>query len=108
MYARAVDLTILVALGILEAAQSKLIEDTKMLVSQLLGYCAMNPDARFRYNATNITLCIHSDVSYFSEIQARSRAGGHFSLGSHNFNNTSESNGEILALYNIMKNIMPP
>ena len=41
-----------------------------------------------------------------SEIHARIRAGGHFFLGSHNFNNTSKYNGAILTLSKIMKILM--
>ena len=96
----------LVSLGTLLADQSKGTEDTKYRVAHLLDYCATNPDTKLRYHDSNMTLIIHSDIPYLSETHARSRVGGHFFLGPHNFNNTSEPNGEILTLSNITKNTM--
>jgi len=79
-YARAVDPTLLVALGSLAAAQANGTEATAIAAVQLLNYCATHPDACIRYKASGMTLYIHSDASYLSEPQARSRAGGHFFL----------------------------
>ena len=44
-YARAVDSTMLVALGTLASAQSKGTEATAQAATQLLNYCATHPDA---------------------------------------------------------------
>ena len=49
-------------------------------------------------------LHIHRNALYPSHIYARSCAGGHFFLGSQNFNNIIKSNGAIFTLSNIMKN----
>ena len=75
-YTRAVDNTMLVALGTLAAAQTKGTEQTMEATVQLLNYAATNPDAAIRFH--------HSDASYLSEPQARSRVGGYFYLGNIN------------------------
>ena len=53
-----------------------------------------------------MTLRIHSDASYLSELHAGSCTGDHFFLVSQIFNDTSKPNGEILTIFNIMKNVM--
>jgi hypothetical protein len=72
----------LVALGTLASAQAKGTEATAQAVTQLLNYCATHPDAIVRYHASDMQLHVHSDASYLSESQARSRAGGTFFLSS--------------------------
>ena len=47
---------------------------------------------------------VHSDESYLSEKQARSRAGGHFYLTNHN--NEIFNNGAVLTISSIIKHIM--
>ena len=79
-YARAVDSTMLVALGTLASAQTKGTEATATAVTQLLNYCATHPDATLRYHSSAMILHVHSDASYLSERNARSRAGGIFFL----------------------------
>ena len=49
---------------------------------QLLDYLASNIDAKVRFHASDMIMNIHSDASYLSEPQARSRACGHFFMGS--------------------------
>jgi hypothetical protein len=80
-YARAVDSTMLVALGTIASARTT--EATAKAVAHLLNYAASNPDATVRYHASGMCLKIHSDASYLSEPKARSRAGGHFFLSSN-------------------------
>ena len=53
-------------------------------VKQLLDYTATHPDAIVTYNASNMVLAAHSNASYLSESNARSRAGGHFFMSSNN------------------------
>ena len=65
-YARAVDLTVLMALSTIASDQSKATEKTEQTVEQLLDYCATHPDATIRYRASNMILNIHSDASYLS------------------------------------------
>ena len=79
-YARAVDNTLLVALGTLASAQSNPTDATMAAVAQILNYCATHPDAVVRYKASGMALHIHSDASYLSASQARSRVGGYFFL----------------------------
>eukprot|EP00956_Cyclotella_meneghiniana_P034976 scaffold109924_cov40-Cyclotella_meneghiniana.AAC.1 len=50
---------------------------------QLLDYLASQEDAVITYNASEMILAAHSDASYLSEPEARSRAGGHFFLSSN-------------------------
>jgi hypothetical protein len=79
-YARAVDSTMLVALGTLASAQTKGTQATATAITQLLNYCATHPDAVLRYHASAMILHVHSDASYLSERNARSRSGGIFFL----------------------------
>jgi hypothetical protein len=79
-YARAVDSTILVALGTLASAQSTATQATLHAAEHLLDYCATHPHATVRFQASDMCLHIHSDASYLSESKARSRAAGHFFL----------------------------
>jgi len=50
---------------------------------QLLYYLASQDDAVLTYNASEMTLGVHSDGSFLSEPNARSRAGGHFFLSTN-------------------------
>jgi hypothetical protein len=47
----------------------------------MLDYLATHPDATIRYHASDMILHIHSDASYLSVSNARSRLGGLFFLG---------------------------
>jgi hypothetical protein len=79
-YGRAIDSTMLVALGTLSSQQSKGTQATAQATTQLLNYCATHPDATLQYTASAMQLHVHSDASYLSERKARSRAGGIFFL----------------------------
>jgi hypothetical protein len=46
-----------------------------------LDYLATHPDATIWYHASDMILHIHSDASYLSVSNARSRLGGLFFLG---------------------------
>jgi hypothetical protein len=80
-YGRAVDNTMLVALGTIAAAQTNGTETTMHEVVQLLNYAATHPEAAIRYHNSDMILYVHSDASYLSEPKARSRLGGYFYLG---------------------------
>jgi len=56
-----------------------------------LNYAATHPNAVVRYNKSGMILQIHSDASYLSETEARSRAGGFFYLG----DNTDKSSPDV-------------
>ena len=110
-YARAVDSTMLVALGSLAAAQSTATQHTKQLMQHFLDYAASNPQAKIRYHASDMVLHIQSDASYLSESQARSRAGGIFYLSNrvpvNEFPDPNMSiNGAIHIHSTIMRNVL--
>jgi hypothetical protein len=79
-YARAVDSSMLVALGSLASAQTRATENTELTVTHFLDYAATHPLATVRFHASPMTLAIHSDASYLSEPEARSRISGIFYL----------------------------
>jgi hypothetical protein len=81
-YARAVDPTLLPGLSTLASEQAQATERTMKNMEWMLDYLATHPDARMRFYASDMILNIHSDASYMSERGARSRAAGHFFLGS--------------------------
>lgn len=105
-YARAVDPTLLVALGTIAAQQSRGTATTNAAINQVLDYCHTHPNATIRYRASDMILKIHSDASYLSEAKARSRAGGHFYMGDHPSNQPERGNGPLLTKSTIMRNVM--
>lgn len=106
-YARAIDNTMLVALGSLAAQQSKGTEATMDACMDLLNYAATNPDATIEFTASDMILHIHTDASYLSESEARSRAAGFFFLSTKpDPNETPPINGPIHIVSTIMRNVM--
>jgi hypothetical protein len=103
-YARAVDSTMLVALGTLASAQTKATTNTMKAANQLLDYAATNPNAKIRFRKSDMILHVHSDASYLSETEARSRAGGISFLG--NDSNHPHINGAIHVHSSILKNVV--
>jgi hypothetical protein len=51
-------------------------------------------------------LNIHSDASYLSERESKSRAGGFFYMGSNTDNSNRLTNGEILIVSPVLKHVM--
>ena len=79
-------------------------------ITDFLNYAASHPVATIRYDPSDMILHVHSDASYLSESEARSRAAGIFFLG-NNFPDAAHpsmplSNGVIHVLCKIMKNVM--
>jgi len=103
-YSRAVDLTILVGLSSLAAAQSLPTAYTLYLIKWLLNYAATNPNTILTYEKSDMVLAIHSDASYLSEPSARSRVGGHFFCSSDV--DDPPDNGAILNISKILKEVM--
>jgi hypothetical protein len=95
-YGRAIDGTIMTAIGSLASQQATATEDTEKKLTQLLNYCSTHPDATIRYHASNMILNIHSDAGYLNEPEARSRAGEHFLMSSTPKNGVQQHNGSIL------------
>jgi hypothetical protein len=75
-YARAVYPTVLMPLNDIAADQTKITEKTQATTNQLLDYLATHPYATILYHASDMILHIHSDASYLSVSNARSRLGG--------------------------------
>jgi predicted protein tyrosine phosphatase len=63
-YAREVDPTVLMTLNDIATEQTKATEKTQAATNQMLDYLATHPEARIRYQASNMILNIHSDASY--------------------------------------------
>eukprot|EP00804_Cyclotella_cryptica_P030764 CCRYP_009164-RA/>CCRYP_009164-RA protein AED:0.15 eAED:0.16 QI:0/0/0/1/1/1/4/0/1045 len=79
-------------------------QDTMTQTLQLLDYLATQEEAVLTYHASDMVLAAHSDASYLSEPQARSRAGGHFFLSSNA--DIPPNNGAILNIAHIIKHVM--
>ena len=103
-YARAVDSTMLPALSAIASEQNAPTENTMKRVRQFLDYAASQEEAIITYSASDMVLAIHSDASYLSERNARSRAGGHHYLS--NDSPSPPNNGAILNISQIIKNVM--
>jgi hypothetical protein len=80
-YARAVDMTVLMALSMIAIEQTKATEKTMAKCCQLLDYLTYHSEAKIRFYAPDMIMNIHSDASYLSEGRARSRTCGHFFMG---------------------------
>ena len=102
-YARAVDPTLLVALGSIASEQIKPTQKTAKAITKILNYVATQPLAIIKYNASPMILHIHSDASYLSEKKARSREGGHFFLSDHK---SVSPNEPVHTVSNILRNVM--
>jgi hypothetical protein len=70
------------ALGMLATQQATPTKNTMKKIKQFLDYASTNPNAVVTYHASNMVLARHSDASYLSKSNARSRAGGHFFMSS--------------------------
>ena len=79
-YARTIDSTMLTAVNKLGSRQARPTEAVLRDTMQLLNYAATWPNAATVFKASGMQLAVHSDASYLSETEARSRAGGVFFL----------------------------
>ncbi len=71
---------------------------------QLLDYLATHPNATIRYHASDMIMNVHSDASYLSELDARSRACGHFFMGwSPTDGDPIQLNGAFFTLCTILR-----
>ncbi len=80
-YARAVDMTVLMALSTLAIEQTEATKNTMSKCVQLLDYLAHHSDAKVHFYASDMVMNIHSDALYLSEGKARSQTCGHFFMG---------------------------
>jgi hypothetical protein len=104
-YARAVEPTFLMPLNYIATEQTKSTEKTQATTNQLLDYLAAHPDATIRYHASDMILHIHSDASYLSVSNARSRLGGLF-FCSDKSPHEDNLNGSILNVASVIKNVV--
>ncbi|KAL7480669.1 hypothetical protein ACHAW6_006340, partial [Cyclotella cf. meneghiniana] len=103
-YSRATDPTISHALSELATQQTHATKNTLKRCNHFLDYMATHPDAQIRYYASDMVLNVHSDASYLSVRNAKSRAAGIFFLGSIPKNNEPiKLNGDIAVLCTILK-----
>ncbi len=103
-YARAVDITVLMALSSIAIEQSKGTTNTMTKTKQLLDYLATYPNATIRFHASDMIINIHSDASYLSESDACSRACGHFFMGwSPTDGDPIQLNGAFFTLCTILR-----
>eukprot|EP00804_Cyclotella_cryptica_P011723 CCRYP_011329-RA/>CCRYP_011329-RA protein AED:0.36 eAED:0.39 QI:0/0/0/1/0/0/3/0/333 len=81
-YCCATDPTILHALSELSTQQSNATKNMLARCNHFLDYMWTHPNALIRYYASNMILKVHSDASYLSAKDAKSRAAGIFFLSS--------------------------
>ena len=107
-YARAIDSTMLTAIGELATEQSQATTTTMEKLSQLLNYCAAHPDATVRFTASDMILAVESDASYLSVVKGRSRAAGYFFLTNKlsTPNAQYQPNGAVHVLCHIMREVL--
>jgi hypothetical protein len=103
--ARAVDPTVLMSLNDIAMDQTKATKKTKAATNKLLDYLATHPDATIRCHASDMILHIHSDASYLSVSNARSRLGGLFFCGDKP-PKEDNLNDSILNVASIIKNVV--
>jgi hypothetical protein len=105
-YARAVDITMPCPLSKLSIGQAKPTTRTYDAILHFLQYAATYPNASIRYRPSNMRLIIHSDASYLSESNARSRAGGIHYLSSNGDPTMAPRNGAIDVISSIIPTVV--
>ncbi len=103
-YARAVNITVLMALSSIASEQTRATTNTMVKAKQLLDYLATHPNATIRFRASDMVLNVHLDASYLSETNAHSRACGHFFMGwSPKDGDPIKQNGAFFTLCTILR-----
>eukprot|EP00980_Cylindrotheca_fusiformis_P029377 scaffold23458_cov114-Cylindrotheca_fusiformis.AAC.1 len=111
-YAKAVDITMVTAIGSIAMDQAAATELTVKDITQLLNYAATNPDATIRFYASDMVLYVESDASYLSKTKARSRVAGFHYLSDKMPNPTDPNakpppmNGAINVTCKVMKAVL--
>ena len=80
-YSRMMDLTTLVANNDISINQASATFNTNDKMNKLMDYLCTNSNAKIKYRVSDMILKIHSDGSYLSVSNSRSRAGGYYYLG---------------------------
>jgi hypothetical protein len=105
-YARAVDPTLIMRINVLASEQSTATHVTTDKVIKLLNYCNTHPESKIRYHSSDMILHVHSDASYLSEDEAKSRAGGFLYMGNAAKHQKKLTNGAILIISKVLKRVM--
>jgi hypothetical protein len=92
--------------NVLVSEQTKATTATADKVIKLLNYCATHPEAKLLHHASDMILNIHSDASYLSEREPKSRAGGFFYMGSNIDIQNRLINSAVLIISTILKHVM--
>jgi hypothetical protein len=103
-YARAVDPNVLMPLNDIATEHTKATGKPQAATNKLLDYLATHQDATIRYHASDMILHIHSDASYLSVSNARSRLGGLSFLGNKS-PKQDKLNGSILNVASVIKTV---
>jgi hypothetical protein len=104
-YARALDPTVLMPLNDIGMEQTKTTEKNTGRQKSTIRLLATHPDATIRYHASDMILHIHSDASYLSVSNARSRLGGLCFCGDKS-PQQDKLNGSILNVASVIKNVV--
>jgi hypothetical protein len=97
--------TVLMPLNYIATEQTKAIEKTQAATNQLLDYLATHPDATIRHHASEMILHIHSDASYLSVSNTRSRLGGLFFCGDKS-PQEDNLNDSVITVASVIKNVV--
>jgi len=88
----------------LATQQANPTSNTLAQLKQFLDYASTHPDAIVTYHARDMVLAAHSDASYLSKSNARSRAGGHFFMSSNT--DTPPNNSAVMTILQIIKAVL--
>ena len=101
---RAVGSTLLCPISAIALQSAKPTEETLQQTQQFLDYVATQEEAVLTFNASDMKLAAHSNASYLSKQNARSRAGGHFFISSDS--TVQSNNGAVINIVHIIKYVM--
>jgi hypothetical protein len=75
-YDRAFGPNLIMPINVLASKQSRATAVTADKFIKILNYCNTHSETKVRYHASDMILHIHSDASYLSDKEAKSRSGG--------------------------------
>lgn len=102
-YGRAVDNKLLCTISKIGMQQASATQNTLNECNWLLDYLATYPNDGITYKASNMILCAHSDASYLSESNSRSRAGAHVFLS--NDDPIPQSRGPVYSSSTVLRSV---
>ena len=105
-YARAVDATMITTVHKIGSQQAHPTAAIMEATQRLLQYAANYPDAVLVYHASDMHYVIHSDASYLSETNSRSRAGGLHFLTNNSTDDSLLVNGALECISTIIPTVV--